>query len=82
MTNPIIEKVEGWLWQIAIKKGVLALVKVVVSFVTSVKVAPILTQLGITVDPVTLTGGITALLTSGLTILQNWLKVKFNLTWL
>jgi hypothetical protein len=82
MTNPIVEKVEGWLWQIAVKKGIASLVKVAIAFVTSVKLDPILKQLGVTVDPVTLTGGVTAFITAGLTMLQNWLKVKFNLSWL
>jgi hypothetical protein len=82
MTNPIVEKVEGWIWQIAVKKGVISLVKVIVAFITSVKLDPVLKQVGVTVDPVTLTGGLTALITSGLTMLQNYLKQKYGLNWL
>lgn len=81
MTNPI-EAVKTWLWQIALKKGVISLVKVIVAFIASVKVKPILTQIGITVDEVALTGALTAIITSGLTFVLNWLKVKLNIKWL
>ena len=82
MTNPIVEKVEEWILGIALKKAAYSAVKVVAAFIASVKVAPVMAQLGVTVDPVTMEGGLTALLTSGMTMLQNWLKVKYNLSWL
>lgn len=82
MTNPIVEKVEQWLWQIAVKKGIYTGVKVLIGFITSVKIDAILKQTGVTIDPTVMEGGLTTLLTSLLTILQNWLKVKFGLKWL
>jgi hypothetical protein len=81
MTNPI-EAVKEWIFAIALKKAVFSLVKVIIAFITSVKIDPVLKQLGVTVDPITLTGGLTALLSAALTILQNWLKIKFGLKWL
>ena len=82
MTNPIIEKVEKRLWQIALKKGVLFAAKAIIGIITGLKVAPILAQLGISIDPVTLEAGLATLIGSLLTIVQNWAKVKFGLNWL
>lgn len=82
MTNPIVEKVEQWLWQIALKKGVLFAVKAIIGIITGVKVAPVLAQLGISVDPITLEAGLATLIGSLLTIVQNWAKMKFGLSWL
>jgi hypothetical protein len=81
MSNPITA-VQTWLWQVALKKGVMSLVKVIIAFITSVTVAPILKSLGIEIDTVTLTGTLTALITSGLTFVLNWIKVKFGIKWL
>lgn len=81
MTNPV-ETVKTWLLSIALKKAVSFAVKFIVSIITGVKVAPILAQLGITIDPVTLAGGIATLLGAGLTILQNWIKIKLGVKWL
>lgn len=82
MTNPIVEKIEGWLWQIAVKKGVSFAIKAILSLITGAKLAPIIAGLGITVDPVVLEGSLATLIGSGLTILQNWLKIKFGLKFL
>ena len=82
MTNPVVEKVEQWLFSIALKKGVSFAVKAIIGIITGVKLAPILAQLGITVDPMALEAGLATLIGSGLTIIQNWAKVKFGLTWL
>ena len=82
MTNPIVEKVDKWILSIAVKKAVYFLVKMVIGFIGSVKIAPVLTQLGVSVDPATLTTGLTALIGSGLTMIQNWIKVKYNVSWL
>jgi hypothetical protein len=82
MTNPLVEKVEQWLWTIALKKGVSFAVKAIIGIVTGLKIAPILVQLGITVDPVTLEAGLATFIGAGLTFIQNWAKVKFGLTWL
>jgi hypothetical protein len=82
MVNVIVEKVEQWLWQIGIKKGVSFAVKAIIGIITGVKVAPILAQLGISVDPVTFEAGLATLVGSLLTIAQNYIKVKFGVTWL
>lgn len=82
MTNPIVDQVQKWLWTIALKKGVLFAVKAIIGIITGLKVAPVLAQLGISVDPVTLEAGLAALIGSLLTIVQNWAKVKFNLSFL
>ena len=74
--------VQEWLFSVALKKGVISLVKVVIAFVTSVKVAPILSQLGISIDQTVLVGGLTSILTGLLTMAKNWLKMKYNITWL
>lgn len=82
MSNVIVEKVEGWIWQIGIKKGVSFVVKFIISVLTGAKVAPILATLGITVDPATLSLGLAGFIGSGLTVLQNYLKTKYKLDWL
>lgn len=82
MTNPIVEKVETWLWQVALKKVTISIVKVLVAFITSVKVTPILESVGVKIDPTVLAGGLTGLITGGLTALHDWLKLKFNISWL
>jgi len=74
--------IRTFLWNIAIKKGVTALAKVIVAFLTSVKLAPILAQYGVTIDPVVLIGSLTALLTGLLEMIRNWLKYKIGLKWL
>jgi hypothetical protein len=81
MTNPV-DEVKEWLLKIALKKSGLFASKAIVGIVTGVKVAPILAQLGVTVDPVTMAGGIATLLGAGLTILQNWVKIKYGVKWL
>ena len=81
MTNPI-EGVKEWLFSIALKKAGMFVAKVIVGIVTGVKVAPILAQLGVTIDPATMAGGIATLMGALLTIAMNWAKVKFGLSWL
>lgn len=81
MTNPI-ESVKEWIFSIALKKAAYSATKVIVSLVTSAKVAPVLTAAGVTIDPAVLLGFLTTIGAAGLTILQNYLKVKFNLKFL
>lgn len=81
MTNPV-DAVKEFLWNIALKKGVYSIVKVAISFITSVKATTIMSQAGVTIDPVALAGFLTTLLTGLLTVLQNWLKVKVGIKWL
>ena len=81
MTNPV-EEVKTWILNIALKKAAYSATKVIIAFITSAKVAPILAGAGVTIDPAVLLGFLTTALASGLTILQNYLKVKFGLKWL
>lgn len=82
MGNIIVEKIENWLFSIALKKGILRAVQFVLMFVTSVKVQPLLVQFGITLDPVVLEGALTSALMAGSEILRNFLKVKMGWSWL
>jgi hypothetical protein len=81
MTNPI-EAVKTWIFGIALKKAAYFVVKIIVGFISGAKVAPVLSQLGVTVDPVTMTAGVATFVGAGLTIVQNWVKVKFGWNWL
>ena len=73
------ELVEGWVFGIALKKGVKAIAAVTLSAVASGKVAPVLAQMGITIDPVQLEAGLTVLGTGAITMGLNWLKLKTSL---
>lgn len=70
------ELLEGWLFKIALKKGVKVAASVVLTGIASVKVAPVLTQLGVTIDPGQLEIGLMSLGAGLLTILMNYLKQK------
>lgn len=73
------EALEGFIFKIALKKGVKAAGAVILAAVASVKVAPVLTQLGVTIDPTQLEVGLTAFGTAAVTMGLNWLKVKTSL---
>jgi hypothetical protein len=72
----IKEMLEGWVLKVALKKGVKAAGAVILSAVASVKIAPVLSQLGVTVDPAQLEVGLTAFGTAAVTMGLNWLKMK------
>lgn len=78
----IVDGVKTWLLGKALAKAMKALAAVVVSYVTSVKVAGILAQMGVTIDVKQLAEGLTLLGTAAITILLNFLKVKFGLKFL
>ena len=71
---------QEWVLGIALKKGAKSLVKIVISFLTSVALVNALKALGIefNVDQHALELGLTAALNSGFEILRNFLKVKFG----
>lgn len=77
--SKIGDLIEGWVLKIALKKGVKAAGAVILAAIASVKVAPVLTQLGVTVDPTQLEVGLTAFGTAGVTVALNWLKQKTSL---
>ncbi len=74
------DKIQEWVISIALKKGLKSLVKLGVSFLTSVAVVHFLSSLGITfnIDQHTFELGLTAVVNSGLEILRNYLKQKFE----
>ena len=73
------EMIEGWILRVALKKGVKAVVSVILSAVVSAKVAPILAQAGVTIDPVQLEVGLTAAGAGAITVGLNYLKLKTKL---
>jgi hypothetical protein len=77
-----IDQIKGWMANVALKKVVRSVVGVAVAFLLSTKVAPILQQLGVTVNPVELEAGLTAVIAGGLEWLRTTLKAKFKLSWL
>ena len=81
MINPITE-VKEWLFTIALKKGIYTLVQVIISFLTSVKIATLLQAWGVAIDPVTFKATLTAFLSGALTMAQNYIKVKYKISWL
>jgi len=68
--------IQDFLYSIMIKKGVRTLVKVIISFIVSVKVTSFLQSVGVTVDPVTMEAGLTATIASGIEMARNYLKQK------
>lgn len=73
------EMIEGWVLKIALKKGVKAAGAFILAAVTSVKVAPVLSQLGVSVDGSQLEMGLTAFGTAAVTVGLNWVKQKTSL---
>lgn len=73
------DMIEGWLFGVALKKGVKAVAAVILAAVASVKVAPVLQQMGVTVDRAQLEVGLTALGTGAVTMFLNYLKMKTKL---
>lgn len=71
--------IEGFVLRVALKKGVKAAVAFIISATASAKVAPLLAQLGITLDPSQLEMGLTAIGTGGLVAFLNYLKQKTSL---
>ncbi len=74
--------IADYLWGIAAKKVSLDIAKVLVGLVTSLAVKAVLDKYGIFVDREKLMGGITLLVTSGLSWLHDYLKVKYGIAWL
>ena len=74
--------VQNWLVKVAIRKIVLSVSKVILSFAASAAIAPYFQQLGLSIDPVQLEMGLTTLGVAGLTALQDYLKLKTGLKFL
>ncbi len=71
--------IKDFLYSVMLKKGIRVLVKVIVSFIISVKVASFLQSIGVTVDITTMEAGLTASFASGAEMLRNYLKQKHGM---
>lgn len=71
-----------YLWSVAAKKISLDVAKVLVGLLTSLAVKAVLDKYGIFIDREKLMGGITVLVTSGLSWAHDYLKVKYGIAWL
>lgn len=71
--------IKDFLYSVMIKKGIRVLVKVVISFILSIKVAAYLQSIGVTVDIQMMEAGLTASIASGTEMLRNYLKQKHGL---
>lgn len=71
--------IKDFLYGLMIKKGIRTLVKVIVSFIVSVKVAKFLESIGVTVDTQTMEIGLTAAFASLTEMLRNYLKHKHDM---
>jgi len=74
--------IQEWIAGIAIKKGVTSAVKLIVSIVCGAAVAGQLEGMGVKIDQAQLTTGLTVVINSGLTILRNFLKIKYGVKFL
>lgn len=72
----LVDNVKEWLWQVALKKGVISAAKLIVSFAISHGIKLVVAIKGINIDLGNEAVMIIAI-NSGLTILRNYLKVKF-----
>lgn len=68
--------IKEFAYGIMIKKGVKTLPKVIVSYVLSVKVTAFLGSIGVSIDPITMEAGLTAIFASLAEMLMNYLKHK------
>lgn len=73
----VVEKVEGWLFQVAARKVITAGVKALIAFIAAAKIQGTLTSMGVTYDPVTLEAGLTAMAYGALEAAHDWAKLKF-----
>ena len=72
----MIDNVKEWLWSIALKKGVVSAAKLIVAWALAKGIAFSGTIAGITID-LSSVAAMTVAINSGLTVLRNFLKVKF-----
>ena len=77
-----IDQIKALIVNVGLKKVVRSIVGVIVAFLLSAKIAPLLQQLGVNLDPVQLEIGVTALLAGALEWIRTSLKAQFKLSWL
>lgn len=73
---------EGYILKKGLAKATKAAVSVIVGLVMGAKIQPILTQLGVTLDPAQLEAGVTVFVTGAVTGLMNWLKTRYGVRFL
>lgn len=73
----ILETAEGWLFGVAIRKGVVALSKLAISYASAVAVQAVLVKYGVTVDPTKLEAELTAGMLVAVEGAHDYLKLKF-----
>ena len=74
--------IQEWIMGIAVKKGIVSLVKLIVSWLCAGATIKVLESSGVKVDEAQLTLALTAGINTGLTFVRNWLKVKFGVKFL
>ena len=74
--------IQEWIAGIAIKKAITSAVKLIISIVTATALTGQLENVGVKIDPIQLYAWLTVLINSGLTILRNFLKIKYGVKWL
>ena len=72
----VTDMVKGWIFKIALKKGIVSAAKLIVAFAVTHGIKTVITFKGITVDLQSEAAMIVAI-NSGLTILRNFLKTKY-----
>lgn len=75
--NDVENKIKEWVFGIAIKKGIISLVKVIFSYCVAHGIKVTFTIPGIGVLDTNSELALTAFINSALTVLKNWAKVKF-----
>lgn len=71
-----LDPVKKWIFSIGLKKGAVSLAKLIVAFATAKGVSFVAVIGGIQID-ITDIGIMTAAINSALTVLRNWLKIKW-----
>lgn len=74
----LVDSVEQWVLKVALKKVLTRVVIWLTAIITGAKVAPILSQLGVSIDPSKLMDGATLLAGAGMELLHDYLKVKYG----
>lgn len=73
----IIDTVKDWLWGIALKKGIISAAKLLVAYAISHGIKVVVVVHGVAIDTTSETAMVVAI-NSGLTILRNFLKTKYQ----
>ena len=72
----VLDPVKTWVLSIGLKKGAVSLAKLIVSYATAKGISFAAVVGGIQID-ITDIGIMTAAINSALTVLRNWLKIRY-----